>query len=56
MLTLDDYKKACKIAAKVVEKFGDAYLPVFQRTFEELKKAEARISLKDTAIQMAKDF
>ena len=41
MLKLDDYKKVCKIAAKIVEKFGDAYLSIFQRAFEKLKKSRS---------------
>jgi small neutral amino acid transporter SnatA (MarC family) len=54
-LNIKDHKRACKIAAIIVAKFGDYYLPIFERTLKELKIAEASIDLRTIALQMAND-
>ncbi|SFA54855.1 hypothetical protein SAMN04488511_11428 [Pedobacter suwonensis] len=53
MLKLIDYERACRTAAKLVEKFGDKYLPIFERTYKELKQAQETNSLKSIVIQFA---
>ena len=50
-----DLKRLCKIAAQIVAKFGDNYLPIFERAHKELKIAEANVELKRIAVQMAID-
>lgn len=53
MLTIEDYKRAYKIAAKIVSKYGDKYLPIFERAHKEFMKAEANLDLKAIALRIA---
>lgn len=54
-MTLNDYRKVCTAAARIVTKFGDAYLPIFERALKELKKVEAEGDLKSLAQAMASE-
>jgi len=55
LFKLEDYELACKTAANLVAKFGDKYLPIFERTYKELKHAQETNSLKSIAIKFAND-
>ena len=52
---LEDYELACKVAAKLVNKFGDVYLPIFKRTHDELRAAREINALKTIALGFAKE-
>lgn len=53
MLNSVKLKVAHDIAAKVVAKFGDVYLPIFERLHNELQTIEANYNLKSLAIQIS---
>ncbi|GHB40060.1 hypothetical protein GCM10007094_31680 [Pseudovibrio japonicus] len=48
-VTLEDLKMARKVAAKVVMRFGDRYLPILDRLDEEYKKMKNRENAKSRA-------
>lgn len=52
-LTPEKIKKAYFIAAEVVKRYGDAYLPVFKRMHEEVQKINEMVDLKTLALSVA---
>jgi hypothetical protein len=45
--------EAYRIAAEIVSRYGDAYLPVFERLHMEVQKLNATSDLKSIALIMA---
>ena len=49
----NDILNAYKTAAKIVIKFGDAYLPTFQRLHDEVQKRQQQQQIKTLALSIA---
>jgi hypothetical protein len=52
-ISLEEIEHAYKIAARIVAKFGDAYLHTFQRLHEELQIRYQQQDLKSIALNVA---
>lgn len=52
---MTDLERAYVIAAEIVQKFGDIYLPLFERLHDEMKKHEAKRDLKLIALNIVKE-
>lgn len=50
---MDDLEYAYNIAAEIVRKFGDTYLPLFKRMHTEMQKRSAEHELKKIALSVA---
>ena len=51
--TGDDFDDAYCIAAQVFKKYGDKYLPIFERMHHEREKRKSAHFLKQLALQVA---
>ncbi len=48
-----ELEEAYKIAAVIVKRYGEKYLPVFKRMHDEIEQAKADNSFKQIALQVA---
>lgn len=51
-ITIELLEKARMISAKIVEKYGDAYLPIFIRVQNEIELRKSQQSYKEIALQL----
>jgi len=51
-----DLEKAYKLSAKIVELFGDQYLPLFLRLHGEMQKVSSQLDKKNLALEVAKAY
>lgn len=49
----DKLEQAYHIAAEIVQKFGDTYLPLFERLHKEMQERQGKQDLKNIAIALA---
>lgn len=54
-VTDDQVNKACGIMARIVRDYGDAYLPIFKRLYDEIEMRKAKADLKNIALQFAQN-
>ncbi len=52
-ITIDKLHGANLIAARIVAKYGDAYLPVFNRLHKEVQKQKESEEIKNIALTVA---
>lgn len=52
-ITEEQLREAYKIAADIVARYGDAYLPVFERLHKEVQKLNVASDLKSIALNIA---
>lgn len=50
---MTDLERQYKIAAKIVEKHGDTYLPIFELFHAEIQKKQAKQGIRDIALAIA---
>lgn len=50
---MTDLENAYYIAAEIVQKFGEIYLPLFERLHDEMKKHQAKRDLRNIALTVA---
>lgn len=55
IFTYEEVKKIHAIAAKIVAKHGDTYLPLFIRVHEELEKSRLQNDMKAIALKIASE-
>ena len=53
-VTLPNIEIAYKTAAQLVARYGDGFLPIFERLHQELEQAKAQDQLKRIALEVAK--
>ena len=53
-VTLSDLRKAYQVAAQLVAKDGDKYLPLFERLDQEIEAREHQENIKAKALEIAK--
>lgn len=51
--TLAELEHAKKIAARVVAMYGDIYLPIFKRLYDEVEKKKTALDMKSLALKVA---
>lgn len=52
-ITVEELQASYRSAAKIVARYGDAYLPVFKRLHEEVQKLERASEIKTIALSVA---
>lgn len=52
-ITIEQLREAYQIAAEVVARYGDAYLPVFNRLHQEMEKVKEMERMKSLALNVA---
>ncbi|HVX00845.1 MAG TPA: hypothetical protein VHA52_10485 [Candidatus Babeliaceae bacterium] len=52
-LSVTDLERALKILARVVSLYGETYLPLFNRLYDDLLKAKEADKMKALALQLA---
>ena len=50
---MDELERAYTIAAEIVQKFGDTYLPLFERLHMEMQKRQTSLELRSIALGVA---
>ena len=50
---MNDLERAYIIAAEIVQRYGDTYLPIFERLHIEMQKLRQKQDLKDIAMNIA---